>query len=182
MTNRQKRGDSMVEVILSRRALVIGLGCVGLMLHIAVLAGDLRVMELVDGSRITGEVVLFEHGVYTIESESLGRLHLPSSDIRAIRSTQTESAPRAASSFGDEDPPSAIGLTHYRSQILADPAILTMVMALQNDPDVRAVLNDPSIMQAIANRDYVALQKNPKILKLENNPAIRKILDAVGSQ
>jgi hypothetical protein len=148
----------------------------------AVLAGELRVVELVDGSRITGEVMLFEHGVYTIESDSLGRLHIPSSDIRAIRSNRAESAPPLASSTGGADRPAAKALPHYESQIVGDPAILTMVIALQNDPDVLAVLNDPSIMQSIANGDYVALQKNPKILKLENNPAIRQILDAVGSQ
>ena len=76
--------------------------------------------------------------------------------------------------------PFAQGLTQYESLILSDPAILSMVMTLQQDPDVLAVLNDPSVMQAIAARDFNALQGNAKILKLENNPTIRQILDLVG--
>lgn len=165
-----------------RSALSAGFCGIGLMLAMSVLAGDLRVVELADGSRITGEVVLFEHGVYTIESDTLGRLHIPSSDIRAIRSTRIASPTWVAPSSADRDRPAAMSLSQYESKIAGDPAILGMVMALQNDPDVLAVLNDPSIMQAIASRDYAALQKNPKILKLEGNPAIRQILDAVGSK
>jgi hypothetical protein len=166
--------------ILRWGALASRSGCVGLVLNTAVVAADLRVIELVDGSRISGEIVLFEHGVYSIESESLGRLHIPSSDIRAIRSSRMGSSHQLAPSSGGSERSAAMELSPYESQIVGDPAILAMVMALQNDPDVLAVLNDPSIMQAIAARDYNALQHDPKILKLENNPTIRQILDIVG--
>jgi hypothetical protein len=165
--------------ILRRGALAIRSGCVGLVLSTAVVAGDLRVIELVDGSRISGEIVLFEHGVYSIESESLGRLHIPSSDIRAIRASHMGSSHQVAPSSVGSERPATMELSHYESQIVGDPAILAMVMALQNDPDVLAVLNDPSIMQAIAVRDYNALQNDPKILELGNNPTIRQILDIV---
>jgi hypothetical protein len=57
-----------------------------------------------------------------------------------------------------------------------------MVISLQQDPDVLAVLNDPAVMQAIAARDLDALQGNTKIQKLESNPTIRQILDLVGQR
>ena len=76
--------------------------------------------------------------------------------------------------------PSGPGLTDIESQILGDPEILSMVMSLQQDPDILAVLNDPAIMQAIAARDFGALQNNAKLLRLEHNPTIRRILDLVG--
>ena len=166
--------------ISSRRATAIGLLCLGLLVTTALRADNSRIIELVDGSQIAGEIVLFEHGVYTIESDSLGRLHIPDSDIRVIRSRgQVASHPSSRPSTGT-DRLSAAGLSHYESQIVGDPQALSIVMSLQNDPDVLAVLNDPAVMQAIAVRDFDALQNNAKILKLENNPAIRQILDLVG--
>lgn len=165
-----------------RGAFAVALGCLGLFLNASLIAGDLRVIELVDGSQIAGEIVLFEHGVYTIQSESLGRLHIPDSDIRVIRSRRPPSAPQPAPSPQYPDHAGAPALSGYEAQISGDPEVLSMVMALQNDPDVLAVLNDPSIMQAIAARDYNALQNNAKLLELGNNPTIRQILDLVGTQ
>ena len=166
--------------ISSRGAMAIGLLCLGLLLTTGLRADNSRIIELVDGSQIAGEIVLFEHGVYTIESSSLGRLHIPDSDIRVIRSGGLVPSRQSSPPSTDPDRLSAAGLTHYESQIVGDPQILSLVMALQNDPDVLAVLNDPSVMQAIAARDLNALQDNAKILKLENNPTIRQILDLVG--
>lgn len=158
----------------------IGLLCLGLLLTTGLKADSSRIIELVDGSQIAGEIVLFEHGVYTIESESLGRLHIPDSDIRVIRSGSQVPSHQSAPLSTDPDRLSAAGVTRYESQIVGDPQILSVVMTLQNDPDVLAVLNDPSVMQAIAARDFNALQNNAKILKLENNPTIRQILNLVG--
>ena len=78
--------------------------------------------------------------------------------------------------------PTGPGLSGIESQILGDPEVLSMVMSLQQDPDVLAVLNDPAIMQAIAARDFNALQNNAKLLRLEHNPTIRQILDLVAPQ
>jgi hypothetical protein len=170
---------NLAHNIFHRGAMAIGLGCVGLLLSTALMAGDRRIVELVDGSQIAGEIVLFEHGVYTVESDSLGRLHIPSSDIRAIRSSRSPSSRQPAPASEGPDRSAALNLSHHEAQIVSDPAVLSMVMALRNDPDVLAVLNDPSIMQAIAARDYGALRNNAKILKLEHHPTIRQILDIV---
>jgi hypothetical protein len=171
---------NLLRDIFNRAAGTIGPACLGLLIATPLLADSLRIIELVDGSRIAGEIVLFEHGVYTIESDSLGRLHIPNSDIQAIRAaghaTPRQPSPAATDTASAVEPQ----LPPYESQMLADPAIVSMVMTLQQDPDVLAVLNDPSVMQAIAARDFDALQGNAKILKLENNPTIRQILDIVG--
>lgn len=166
--------------LFNRARMTIGLACLGLVLTPPLRADNPRIIELIDGSQIAGEIVLYEHGVYTVESGSLGRLHIPDSDIRAIRSRgQVPSRQVHPPAIGPA-PPAAQGLTRYESQIVGDPEILSMVMMLQNDPDVLAVLNDPSVMRAIAARDFNALQDNAKILKLENNPTIRQILNLVG--
>ena len=169
-----------LHIISNHGAMAIGLVFLGLLLTTAPRADNPRIIELFDGSRITGDIVRFENGVYTVESDSLGRLHIPNSDIRVIRSGGQVHSQLFSSPSTGPDRPAAPNLTHYESQIVADPQILSMVMTLQNDPDVLAVLNDPSVMQAIAARDFNALQNNAKILKLENNPTIRQILNLVG--
>ena len=166
--------------IFNRARMSMGMVCLGLLLALPLRADSPRIIELIDGSRIAGEIVRFEHGVYTIESDSLGRLHIPDSDIRAIRSGGQMPFGQDLPPAADPGPPAVQGLTLYQSQILGDPEILSMVMTLQNDPDILAVLNDPSVMQAVAAGDFDALQHNAKILKLEDNPTIRRILDLVG--
>ena len=168
-----------VQILFHRLTAVLALLCLGLLPVAPSLADNLRIVELNDGSQIAGEIVLFEHGVYTIESDSLGRLHIPDSDIRAIRSGSPAAARSMHPPAPTTAPQAAQGLTGYETQILGDPEILSMVMTLQQDPDVLAVLNDPAVMQAIAARDFQALQNNAKILKLETNPTIRRILDLV---
>jgi hypothetical protein len=71
---------------------------------------------------------------------------------------------------------SAGSLADIESRIMADPEIISMVMSLQQDPEVQAILTDPAIMQAIAARDVESLRNNPKIRQLEGNATIRKIL------
>ena len=50
------------------------------------IAGEVRVIELIDGSTITGEVLSLNNGIYVIKSESLGTIKLEESKIRAIHS------------------------------------------------------------------------------------------------
>ena len=76
---------SSLRNIVNRATATIGLVCLSLLLTSPLIADNLRIIELNDGSQVAGEIVLFEHGVYTIESDSLGRLHIPDADIRAIR-------------------------------------------------------------------------------------------------
>ncbi len=53
-------------------------------------AGELNVIELKDGSIISGEVVSLAGGIYTIRTDSLGMIKLEESKIRAIRSKVPE--------------------------------------------------------------------------------------------
>ena len=49
-------------------------------------AGDLKEIELLDGSVIYGEILSLSDGVYTFESNSLGTIRIKEGRIRAIRS------------------------------------------------------------------------------------------------
>jgi hypothetical protein len=143
------------------------------------LAGDTRVIELVDGTQIRGAVVAYDSGVYTIDSEALGRLQLPDTKIRAIRSAPGRTAPGRPALELDTRQPPAGRFTDFEGRILSDPTILAMVMTLQQDPQVLTVLSDPLVMQAILAGDLNALQHNPKILALEGNPTIQQLIELI---
>ena len=69
------------------------------------------------------------------------------------------------------------GLDATESKIMQDPKLLAMVLVLQNDPDVQAVLADPDITKAVAAGDYTSLLNDPKIIALMHNPKMREIID-----
>lgn len=52
---------------------------------------------------------------------------------------------------------------------------MNSIRALQNDPDMQAILADPEIMQAVQSFDLTALRNNPKIIKLMQNSKIQSI-------
>lgn len=150
--------------------------CMSLSAPQAASADDTRILELADGSIISGRIISLENGVFTIASPTLGHLRVKDSEIMSIRS---ETAPEPAMQSSQQTPnnvPSNETFTNIQSRIMAEPEILSLVMSLQHDPEVLAILNDPAIMRAIATRDMESLQNNPKIRRLEGNATVRKIM------
>jgi hypothetical protein len=134
-----------------------------LFVHHAV-AGDIRVIELTDGSTITGEVSSLNNGVYIIKSNTLGTIKLEESKIRAIR---TKAAGTNAASVQDAGA--------LREKMLSDEEIMGLIKSLQNDPDFKKVLEDPEIMKAVNAGDVPALIANPKFMKLLDNATVKEI-------
>ena len=50
-----------------------------------------------------------------------------------------------------------------------------MIMNLQDDPEIQAILQDPEIMKAVNAGDMNALLANPKFSKLMENAKIKAI-------
>lgn len=152
-----------------RKGFIIGLYCA--VVGIAVLTAgsavaQVRDIELKDGSVITGTVRSFDGETYVIESDSLGTLSLKNSQVNAIRSAGAQSRPPAISS-GE--------LMGIQQQLLHDGEVLDLIKALQNDPQIQAILNDPQLLQAIAAGDVQALMTNEKFKALIDNPKIQEI-------
>ena len=59
--------------------------------------------------------------------------------------------------------------------MLANPAILSMIESLKNDPEFQAIAADPEIQRAIRSGDYSSLMANPKILQLMNHSTVKAI-------
>jgi hypothetical protein len=135
-----------------------------------------RVIELSDGSRISGDIVDYSNGTYTIESESLGRLLLDDAQIRSIR-FEFPGSERAEGLHSTLPAPAALSqLEQIRHRIMSNPDVLAQVMSLQQDPDLLTILNDPQIMQAVMSGQIGVLQNNPKINQLESNPTVQSIM------
>ena len=108
-----------------------------------------RVIELSDGSRISGVIVEFENGTYTIQSEALGLLQLRDEQILSIHSPSQTSDQAESLDLEFPDRVTKSQIEHIQTRILAEPDVLALVMSLQQEPDVLAILSDPQIMQAI---------------------------------
>lgn len=134
---------------------------------------------LKDGTIIHGEIQTLQDGVYTVESPSLGTVHVRKQEVRTIDESDASppAAPAGVPGLGSSSGQSALEAT--QQQIVTDPGLFSLVLSLQTDPDVQAILADPNIMKAITSGDYDALMHDPKIIALTQNPKVREIIDSV---
>jgi hypothetical protein len=132
------------------------------------MAGEIKEIELKDGSIITGEVQSLAGGVYTIRTESLGTIKIDDAKVLAIR-------PRGqgASSSGPSDISSQARSLEERMQ--GDEEVMNKIRSLKDDPAFQRVLDDPELMNAVNTGDVAALMANPKFLQLLQNPSVQDI-------
>jgi hypothetical protein len=119
-------------------------------------------IELMDGTVLQGEVLAFDGSVYTIRTNTLGTIQVDKSRVRGIQLQGPASG--VIPELGD-----------LRSRIETNPEAMKLIMGLQSDPDVQAVLNDPEIMDAVEKGDLQNLLNHPKIQKLLQNPKVQEI-------
>ena len=130
------------------------------------LAGEIKEIELKDGSVIYGEIVSFSGGVFTLRSKGLGTVKIEESKIRVIRSGTREGGKQGQ-------------IQQLQKRMMSDKEVVEMILSLQNDPDVQKILQDPEIMKAVNAGDMDALLSNPKFMKLLENPTIHEIREKV---
>jgi hypothetical protein len=128
-------------------------------------AGELRHIELTDGSSLTGEVISYANGVYTVRTASLGTIAIEDGKVRSISAPDVQ-APASS-------PPEA-GVRSLQERMESDPQIMETIRSLKDDPSFRQVLEDPEILKAMENGDMAALMASPKFMRLLDNS---KVLD-----
>lgn len=138
----------------------------------AVLAAD-REIELKDGTRIRGEVVSMENGSYTIRSSALGTIKVGADQIKRIGQPQPRSAGSAEGRGSQSDETGIV--ESLQSRIVNNSELMREILALQNDPQMRAVLSDPELMKAVQNFDMETLRNDPKIKALMENATVKRI-------
>ncbi len=147
------------------RAFIISL-FLSALLAVTSSAGEIKEIELTDGSVITGEVLSLNSGVYTIKTSSLGTLKIDDAKVRTIRSQSTSlSRPSGQSSEAGS----------LQDKMMSDQEVMGMIQSLKDDPEFTKILEDPEIMNAMSSGDTAALMANPKFLQLLHNPTVRDI-------
>ncbi len=134
-------------------------------------AGEMREIELTDGSVITGEVLSLSGGTYTINSGSLGTIKLEESKIRAIRSK----IPSGSEARKDGLTGSGPEARSLQEKMLNDKEIMSMIQSLKDDPEFQKMLGDPEVMKAVQAGDLSALMANPRFMKLLDNSTVKEI-------
>ena len=140
-------------------------------------AGGLMEVELIDGSMVSGEIISFSDGIYTLRSGVLGTVKINESKIKLIRfksygGTEGETVRPLNTSVNEE-------LQAIQKSIMNDQNILRMILSLQNDPDIQELLQDSVIMEAVNSGDFSALMSSPKIIKILQKPELQEIQEAV---
>ncbi len=132
-------------------------------------AGEIREIELSDGSIVSGEVLSLSKGIYTIKSDSLGTLKLEESKVRVIRpKSSSRSAGTAQNSTNGE-------IKSLQGRMMSDQEIMGLVQSLQNDPEFKKIMEDPEIMKAVSEGDVASLIANPKFTRLLDNSTVKDI-------
>ena len=137
----------------------------------AVLAGEIKEIELTDGTVLSGEVLSLANGVYTIRTVSLGALKVEDAKVRAIR-------PRGALSSSPQAGPAG-DVRSLQNTMMADREVMGLIESLKDDPQFRSALEDPSLVKAVNEGDVAALMANPRFLQLLSNPAVHDIRQKV---
>jgi len=134
-------------------------------------AGEIREIEFIDGSTITGEVLSLSGGIYIVRTDSLGTIKLEESKIRAIRAKSSgknaETTQSNAGSSGE--------IKTLQEKMMSNEEVMTLIRSLQNDPEFQKALQDPEIMKAVSAGDVAALTANPAFMKLLNNATVKEI-------
>ena len=63
-----------------------------------------------------------------------------------------------------------------QKKILEDPAMLAIVLSLQNDPDMRKIINDPEVAATIQTGDLSLLVNDPRFVKLLGKPQFKELV------
>jgi len=130
-------------------------------------------LVLKDGAVIHGEIKALQDDVYTVETDSLGTLRVPKHNVRTIDHGGEHAVELPANGSSAEQ----AELEAMQSRMLQNPNVLSMILSLQNNPQMQALLADPQIMSAIASGNYAALMNHPKIVALASNAKMREIIE-----
>ena len=130
-------------------------------------------LVLKDGTVIHGEIKTLQDDIYTVETDSLGTLRVPKQNVRTI----DQGEERTAGSPVNGSSPEQAELQAMQSRMVQNPSLLAMILSLQNEPEVQAVLADPQIAEAIASGNIAALLNHPKIIALTSNANVRDVIE-----
>lgn len=150
-----------------------------------------REVELVDGSIIRAEVLSMDGKTYRLRSDTLGTIAVPEYRVKAVRSlaasseSSVHSQVAPESTFSPTAPPVAMpaptpSSTDLQQTLSQNPAAMSKILSLQDDPLMQQVLGDVNTMRAVRAGDLGALMRDPNVRALMNHPTIRELSGQYG--
>jgi len=144
------------------------------------IASSVKHITLKDGSVIKGELVSFENGIYTLQTDNLGRLQLPESNVASVSNEmigapvpQMGQQPASAPNFSNK-------VSVLQAQIMNDPQTMQAVQAMAEDPEIAAMIADPAFVKqltaAVSNNNVESVADDPKIQQLMSNPKMQALI------
>jgi hypothetical protein len=159
----------------ARRSLAAAAGALLLLGSAPARGGELRDIELSDGTHLRGEIVSAANGSFHVRSESLGEVDIPEERVRSIASVDKSAAPHVDAAGGAAQTSPSAAAESMQHSLAANPKAMERVLALQDDPNVRAILADPALMQAIQSNDLETLGRDPRIRALLESPTVQEL-------
>ena len=98
-------------------------------------------------------------------------------EMDAIEPTPADKAISAAQSSQPAADNGSVApqVDELKERMIQDEGVMALIRAMQNDPEMQALLSDPAILAAIQAGDIGTLTGNPDFMKLLNNPKVRAI-------
>jgi len=117
-------------------------------------------------------------------TDSAGTIHFSDSLVEVPGSYRKSAKPLGISTSTDSSRVSSApsqgsndfsGVATLKDRMLQDQGVMEQIRALQNDPEMQALLSNPDIIRAVQSGDYSVLVNNPAFLRLLNNARVKEI-------
>ena len=139
-------------------------------------AQSAKVITLKDGSVIKGNVLQLTDGIYTLETDNIGKVNVAESEIVSIAAESTPALPAT----GDTASAALKGQAQeIQTNLLSDPSIMAEIQNIMQDPEIRGVLSDPAFMNAIMSYDPKQIQQSEKTQYLLQNPKFQSLMEKI---
>ncbi|MCC6758998.1 MAG: hypothetical protein IT395_05180 [Candidatus Omnitrophica bacterium] len=135
---------------------------------------SLQIIKLKDGTTIKGQLVNVANGSYTIASSTMGQVKVSADQILSINSAEAVSG--GGIQVGADGKISADTINDVKTNMMQDPAIMSLIQELVKDPEIAELMKNPSLMQDALSMDPQKIQNNPEVQKLMQNPTMQEII------
>lgn len=144
-------------------------------------------ITLKDGSVIKGELISYENGLYTVQTENLGRLQLPEANVMSVSSEAAVAAPASAQGEQAVAAPSFSNkVSSMQTQIMNDPQAMQAVQAMAEDPEIAAMISDPNFVKqlqaAVSGNNVDSVAEDPRIQQLMANPKMQALIEQLQAE
>lgn len=129
-----------------------------------------QTIRLKDGTTIKGQVTNVANGSYTISSPTMGQVKVSADQILSINSAEV------GIPVGADGKISADTINDVKTNMMQDPAIMSLIQELVKDPEIAELMKNPSLMQDALSMDPQKIQNNPEVQKLMQNPTMQEII------